>query len=400
MKYAILLGDGMADLPHEAFGGRTVLEAARTPAMDLLAARGELGLVNTVTAGLPPGSDVTNLAILGVDPATHYTGRSPLEAASIGVALGPDDTCLRCNLVSLSSGPEGDAMDDYSAGHIATNDARPLIEALDRHFRERGLRFFPGKSYRHLAVMAGLDPSIKTTPPHDIAGKPIAPYLPKGEGADFLREVMEASRALFREHPVNRALAVPATQAWFWGLGRAPKLPAFRESTGLSGAMVSAVDLLRGIATYMGMEVINVPGATGYLDTNYEGKVEAAKRFLASGGDFVFVHLEAPDECGHNGVPEDKRRAIEDFDARVVGPMVDYLEEQGAYRVLVMPDHATPLAHRTHTTDPVPFILASNDDVAAVRSGGYSERAGKATGVTYPNAMQLFARLVGNSPGA
>lgn len=385
----------MADLPHEAFGGKTVLEAADIPNMDALARKGELGLVDTVTPGFPPGSDVTNLAILGCDPRLYYTGRAPLEAASIGVTLAGEDVAFRCNLVTLEDRGFDVLMGDYSAGHIATPDAKVLIEFLDEHFRSEGVRFYTGKSYRHLCVLGGIDPVLETTPPHDIMGQPIRAHLPKGEGAEKIRDLMTRSRPLLAQHSHNRGLKTPVDQIWLWGQGRAPTIPKFEEAFGLRGAVVSAVDLIKGIGKYMGLEVIEVPGATGFLDTNYAGKVDAAAAFLECGGDFVFVHVEAADECGHNGIPEDKKRAVEDFDAKVVGPILRRLAALGEYRLLILPDHYTPLSTRTHLGRPVPFILATSSDRSDIRPGGYSEQEAKATGLFIDSGMALLKLLLG-----
>ncbi|MCB9477234.1 MAG: cofactor-independent phosphoglycerate mutase [Deltaproteobacteria bacterium] len=394
MKYIVLLGDGMADWPHEHFGGRTVLDASETPNMDAMCRHGELGLVNTITPGFPPGSDTTNMSIMGYSPAEYYTGRAPLEAASVGVELGPEDVAIRCNLVSLRDSDEGPVMHDYSAGHITTEDATPLIEALDAGLRDLGARLYLGTSYRHLLVVQGVDPGLKTTPPHDITNKVVTPYLPTGEGQDKLRAIIEKSREILADLPANQLLKTPVTQVWLWGQGKAPVMPPFIEKFGLKAAMVSAVDLLKGIGKYVGMKVVIVPGATGYLDTNYSGKVAAAMDFLADGGDFVYLHVEAPDECGHNGIPEDKQKAIEDFDALVVGPIFEQLKTLGEdYRVLLMPDHPTPLELRTHASEPVPFMIYDSTDATEKRTEGYCEKNAKATGLTIESGMALFGRF-------
>ncbi|MCZ7585631.1 MAG: cofactor-independent phosphoglycerate mutase [Deltaproteobacteria bacterium] len=393
MKRVILLGDGMADQPHEAFGGKTVLQAAHTPNMDALARGGQLGLVHTTTDGLPPGSDVTNLSILGFDPKRYYTGRAPLEAASLGVRLGPADIAFRCNTVTTREENGTSVMDDYSAGHISSESARPLIEALDERLKSEGVRFYPGKSYRHLCVLRNVDPAMVTAAPHDIMGRAIAAHLPRGEGAERILRLMDASRELFESLEANRRLSTPVTQIWLWGQGRAPSLPTFKDRFGLNGAVVSAVDLLQGIGTYLGMKTPRVPGATGYLDTNYAGKVDTAMRFLEEGGDFVFLHVEAPDECGHNGIPEDKKRAIEDFDAKVVGPVLERLRKMDAFRVLLLPDHPTPLALRTHTRDAVPFVLLDAGDHGE-SSRSYCETDAAATGIAVPTGMALLDRLL------
>ncbi|MCC6157375.1 MAG: cofactor-independent phosphoglycerate mutase [Deltaproteobacteria bacterium] len=397
-KYVVLLGDGMADEPHEAFGGLTVMQAANTPVMDALARRGELGLVNTIPPGMSPGSDVANLSAIGYAPERVYSGRAPLEAASIGVRLAPDETALRTNLVTLRQA-EGGAlvMDDYSAGHISSDDARPLIEALNDAFAGDGVKFYPGVGYRHLGVARGFDDSLKTRAPHDIMGERIDGHLPRGTGADLLNSLMERSRDVFANLPENTRLKTPVTQIWFWGQGKAPTIPTMREQYGLDGAVVSAVDLVRGIGVYLGLKVLHVEGATGWLDTNYAGKVAAAVEFLESGGDFVFVHVEAPDECGHVGKPELKKQAIEDFDTNVVAPMLDYLRTQPSYRLLILPDHPTPLALRTHTNSPVPYVLAGSTDVGDATGRGYNEFDAAATGLVIPSGPDLFRRFLARS---
>jgi 2,3-bisphosphoglycerate-independent phosphoglycerate mutase len=314
MKYIILIGDGMADLPIEELQGKTPLEAAETPNMDLVARSGTLGLLRTVPRGYPPGSDVANLSILGYDPAKYYTGRAPLEAASMGVKLAPEDTAFRCNLVTLDWREGAPVMDDYSSGHISTEEARELIIALDKTLSEESVRFHPGKSYRHLMVMPDAPRELYLTPPHDITDKEIKPYLPAGEGAERLKKLIERSQEVLRDHPVNRARRdsgkKTADSIWLWGEGSAPRIPTFRDRFDIEGAIISAVDLMNGIGVYAGFEVIAVPGATGYLDTDYGAKAEYALKAL-KGKNLVCVHVEAPDEAGHQGSLEEKIRAIE-----------------------------------------------------------------------------------------
>ena len=401
IKFVLLLGDGMADYPIESLGGKTPLEAAETPNMDRLAAEGCTGTVRTVPLGMHPGSDVANLAVLGYDPSKYYTGRGPLEASSMGVHLGKDDIAFRCNLVTVEEG----RMVDYSAGHISTEEGGEIIKSLSAHFASSS--FYPGVSYRHLLVMkkGALDDvdrldnnvgrldnidwdKIACTPPHDITGEKIEGHLPKsdgsGNGSSILRDLMERSVPVLAKHPVNKdRIAVgkrPASMIWPWGQGRAPKLPTFKEKYSLTGAMISAVDLLKGIGRYAGLEVIDVPGATGFIDTNYGGKVDSALAVLRR-VDFVFLHVEAPDEAGHAGDLALKIRAIEDFDSRIVGPVVRGLLDSGyRWRACVLPDHPTPIALRTHTSDPVPFAIAGfgiepdgvrSFDEKAVSRGGY-----------------------------
>ncbi|MDM7934392.1 MAG: cofactor-independent phosphoglycerate mutase [Methanothrix sp.] len=376
MKLVVLLGDGMADLPLEVLDGRTPLQAASTPHMDYLAGIGRSGLARTVPDSLPPGSDVANLSIMGYPPERYYTGRAPLEAAAMGVPLGPDDIAFRCNLVTVRDG----VMEDYSAGHISSEEGRLLIDAL-RPLVPGG-RLFPGVGYRNLMVLKSGDECL-CTPPHDITGRMIRDHIPRGRDADLLIGLMEASVPILASHPVNsRRLAEgrrPANMIWLWGQGRAPSMPTLQERFGLQGAMISAVDLLKGIGRYAGLELIDVPGATGTIDTNYEGKVQAALDALKR-LDLVYLHIEAPDEAAHEGDVDGKIRAIELFDERVVGPVAEGLALHDAWRVLLMPDHATPISIRTHSRDPVPFTIAGSGikpdsvarfDESEARKGGY-----------------------------
>ncbi len=386
MKYIILLGDGMADRPHAELGGKTCLQAAKTPNLDQLATLGQVGMVHTIPEGFPPGSDVANLTVMGYDPRKYYTGRSPLEAASIGVELGPDDVAFRCNLVTLhitsgkfsASGARRRAiMEDFSAGHIPTQEARLLVEEIASKLGNDHIRFYPGVSYRHLMVWKGGKDKVECTPPHDIQDKDIHDYLPRGEGDDVLNALMESSTELLLHHPVNKARIEngkrPANSIWLWGQGKRPSMPTFREKYGLEGAMISAVDLTKGIGIYAGFEVINVPGATGWLDTNYVGKAEHALWALNT-KDIVYVHVEAPDEAGHTGDLKNKLQAIEDFDDFIVGNIMHGMKQFDDYRILALPDHPTPLEIRTHSSEPVPFIIYDNKQE---RKGGpvsYDER--------------------------
>ena len=374
MKLVILLGDGMADHPIEALEGKTPLEAAETPHMDRIAREGRGGLARNVPPRMPPGSDVANLSVMGYDPRRYYTGRAPLEAAAMGVSLGPEDVAFRCNLVNVDL--DRGVMVDYSAGHISSEEGRELIAALQKSDPEA--RLYPGVSYRNLLVRGG-DEGLQAvcTPPHDISGQPMDGYLPKGEGAAALREMMLASVPILAEHPVNLRRAREgkrtANMIWLWGQGKAPSMPKFRELWGVEGAVISAVDLLKGMGVYAGLEVINVPGATGVLDTNYEGKVAACLEALER-VDFVYLHVEAPDEMSHDGKLEEKIEAIQRFDARVVGPVLDGLERSGhQWRVLVLPDHPTPISLRTHTAEPVPFAMIGSG-IEADGMAAFSER--------------------------
>ena len=385
MKYIILLGDGMADRPRADLGGRTCLQAAKTPNLDQLASAGQVGMVSTVPDGYAPGSDVANLSVLGYDPRKYYTGRSPLEAASIGVSLGPDDVAFRCNLVTLRITGGGSAagrrrtflMEDFSAGHISTNEARTLIEEIGSKLGTEHIRFYPGVSYRHLMVWKGGKDRIDCTPPHDIQDRDIQDYLPRGEGDDTINELIGASFDILTNHPVNKGRLESGKRAansiWLWGQGKRPSMPTFREKYGLEGAVISAVDLTKGLGVYAGFEVITVPGATGWIDTNYVGKAEHAL-FALKSKDIVYLHVEAPDEAGHTGDVKNKIKAIEDFDEFIVGNVVYGMKQFDEYRILALPDHPTPLEIRTHSAEPVPFVLY---DSRSERKGGpvtYDER--------------------------
>ncbi|MBI4950279.1 MAG: cofactor-independent phosphoglycerate mutase [Deltaproteobacteria bacterium] len=400
MKYIILIGDGMADNAMDELDGKTPLESVDTPNMDSLAGTGKFGLFRTVPPGFPPGSDVANLSVLGYDPKKYYTGRAPLEAASIGVKLAPAEIAFRCNLVTLAQRDGSIVMDDYSAGHITTEDADALIKSLDHALSSAGVRFYTGTSYRHLMV-SSTQGKFKTTPPHDISDKKIDEHLPKGAGAEKLVELMELSRDILKDHPVNRRRVSngkkPATSIWLWGQGAAPSMPTLKERFGVDGAIISAVDLMKGIGIYAGLEVIKVPGATGYIDTNYKGKAEAALAALET-KDFVCVHVEAPDEAGHNGNLKDKLRAIEDFDARIVGPILKGMEKFKDYRVMVLPDHPTPLAIKTHTSDPVPFALCTMGGRQVERgSAKFCEREAAETGWLVEDCETMIQEFFGRA---
>ncbi len=360
MKYVILIGDGMADRPDAELGGLTPLQKANTPNMDKLAAKGIIGSVRTIPRGLHPGSDVANLTILGYDPKKYYTGRAPLEAASIGVNLSDNDIAYRCNLVTLKFN-DTIIMDDYSSGHISTEDARELIGAVKAELQNDEISFYPGVSYRHLMVWRNGKADIECTPPHDILGKEISAYLPRGNGSELLNDLMKRSVKILEAHPLNKRRIAEgkkaATSVWFWGQGRRPSVPTFKEKYGLTGSLVSAVDLAKGLGIYAGFRILDVPGITGWLDTNYLGKAEYSLKALRE-VDLAYIHVEAPDEAGHSGSYKDKIRAIEDFDSLVVGTIIKGMEsEHKEYRILLMPDHATPCRVRTHTDEPVPFVI-------------------------------------------
>ncbi len=404
MKYIILLGDGMADEPISELGGLTPLEHAHTPNMDALAAAGEIGRVETIPPGFHPGSDVANLSVFGYDPASCYSGRSPLEAASIGVKLGPEDIAFRLNLVTLTPHFGRLYMEEFTAGHISTGEARELIEHLQEELGDERFAFHTGVSYRHLLVWRGGKDALEFVPPHDIIGQSVDSHLPKGEGAEELLNLTNSAQMLLHSHPVNvrrqREGKPSANSIWLWGHGRAPAMPTLQQRFGLSGAVISAVDLIKGIGIYAGLDVIEVPGATGYIDTNYRGKAEYALEALKT-RDFVYLHVEAPDEAAHAGNLEHKLKAIEDFDELVVGTVMRGLPALGEHRVLVLPDHPTPVRRRTHTSDAVPYVLYGSQGEYGLAGPEvrYSEKMALASGLLLPQGHQLFARLIHGRQG-
>lgn len=382
-----MLCDGMADEPNEALGNSTPMEKANKPCMDSLAAKAEVGIVKTVAEGLKPGSDVANLSVLGYEPAVYYSGRSPLEAASIGIDLKDTDVTLRCNLVTLSDDEdyENKTILDYCADDISSEEAKVLIEYIQEKLGNDVFRFYPGVSYRHCLVWSNGNPHPGVlTPPHDITGKVITDYIPKGEAVDELYDLMKKSYDLLKDHPVNQARIArgkrPANSIWLWGEGTKPLLDNFSEKFGIKGSMISAVDLLKGIAICAGMNSVDVDGATGYLDTNFDGKCKAAIEEFKNGADLVYVHVEAPDECGHRGEIENKVKAIEMIDEHILGPVVEFLKGYDDFAVLVCPDHPTPLSIRTHTSTPVPYLIY--DSKNEINSGVkvFSEKEARETG--------------------
>ena len=401
-KFVILVGDGMGDYPLTELGGRTPLEVATTPHMDRLAACGEMGTVLTIPSGMEPGSDVANMSLLGYDPRLYHTGRAPLEAASMGIRMERSDVAYRCNLVTLEQGDGGvTRMGDYSAGHISTPEARQLISSLQQAVAGTRLKLYPGVSYRHLLLWPDGREDLKTTPPHDITGEPAEPHCEVYRSEPLLLGFMERAAAILADHPVNRARREAgrreANSVWLWGQGRAPSMPTLSERAGLRGAMISAVDLLKGMGVYAGLEAIAVPGATGYLDTNYAGKVQAALKALVE-GDFVYLHIEAPDEAGHEGSLEKKILAIEAFDREVVGPMVEGLKRFSRVNLLIVTDHLTPVHVRTHVSDPVPFLLVVDLHSARAEAGrgkgGYNEKNAAESGIRLADGISLFNRLI------
>lgn len=401
MKYVTIVGDGMADLPVPELKGRTPLDVARHPHMDRLARQGCFGLARTVPEGMAPGSDTANLSVFGYDPRKYYSGRSPLEAASMGIELGDRDVAYRCNFVTLpETGPLEDAiMLDYSAGEISSEEASQLVDALNTELADDHTRLHAGFSYRQCFVLSPGETGSIFTPPHDISGKPVRAHLPTGTNAALLRLWMERSRAILAGHPVNRARQArgqnPANAIWLWGEGKRPALQSFREKTGLDGAVISAVDLVQGIGVCAGMRVIQVDGATGTYHTNYAGKASAAIEALKGGCDYVYLHIEGPDECGHQHQVREKIYAIEQIDERILGPLLGYLEEDGdPFCVLLMPDHPTPLTLMTHTAEPVPFALYRQGD-RQNRNCRYTEADAAASGVFVEDGYSLIDRMLG-----
>lgn len=396
LKYIIVLGDGMSGLPLETLGGQTTLEYARTPAMDLLAGKGEVGLACMVPPDMKPGSDVANLSVLGYDPAKCYTGRSPLEALSIGVPMEASDAIYRCNLVTLTEDepyPRKRIL-DHSAGEISTQEAAQLIQAVKEEFAGEPLRFYTGTSYRHIAVWKN-GGVLEMEAPHDHLGEVIEDCLPRHK---MFREIMERSYAVLNEHPINlrreKEGKGKANSLWFWGGGVRPELESFYAKTGLRGAMISAVDLLKGIAVGTGMEVITVLGANGSLDTNYAGKAAAGLDALLNRDmDLAFIHVEAPDEMGHQGSVPHKIQSIEEIDRKIVGPMYEAMQASGIpFRMLVLPDHPTPISLRTHTKEPVPYVLYDSTRERK-KIGCYNEKEGEASGIYFPEGFRLMERL-------
>lgn len=398
MKYLILLGDGMADYPISSLGGKTPLEFACTPNMDYMASEGTLGMVDTIPSGLSPGSDIANLAVLGYDPRDCYSGRGPLEAASMGVQMGPNDVAFRCNLITLVDG-DNPLMADFTAGHINSAEAGEIVQSLHKKLGSEDIAFYSGVSYRHLLLWKNGLTDMETIPPHDITGRKVLDYLPKGEGAERLIMIMRHARKVLQDHPVNKARVKegkkPANAVWLWGQGRAPRLNPITARYNIKGGMISAVDLLNGIGIYAGLNIIKVDGATGYTDTNYIGKAMKALDSLKE-LDFVFLHVEAPDEMGHEGNIEGKIRAIEDFDKKVVGPILSGIKNFGAFRVMVLSDHPTPLSLMTHSSDPSPFAVFSshrNDNLA--RNFLFGETSARNGGILVSPGhllMDLFIR--------
>jgi 2,3-bisphosphoglycerate-independent phosphoglycerate mutase len=370
MKYAVVIGDGMSDYPVRELKDRTPLMCAKKPNMDFMAGHAShYGLCRTTVDSLPAGSDVANLAVMGYDPVEYYNGRGPLEAMSMGVKLRPDDVAFRCNLITVRDG----LIADYSAGHVTSEEAASLIKYLDEAMGGDDVKFYPGVSYRHLLVLNGSCAGAVCDAPHDHMGEPVDSHLPRGEGHELLTSMIKKSWELLGGHPINIKRVAegknPANSIWPWGQGRAPAMPTFKEKYGITGSVISAVDLIKGLGASAGLDVINVPGATGYFDTDYRAKAKYALKALED-KDFIFVHVEAPDEAGHEGMVSEKVKAIEDLDKMVVGPMLEGMRRLGDFRLMVLPDHPTPLSIKTHARDPVPYII-------------YDSRHNGDTGMTY-----------------
>lgn len=388
MKYIVLVPDGAADYPLKELGDKTPLQIAEIPNLDWLVSHGRMGSAKTIPSGFAPGSDVANLCLLGYDPRKFYAGRGPLEAASMGIELASDELAFRCNLITA----EGDVLKDYSAGHISSPEARKLIEAVAAKLDSEKVHFYPGVSYRHLMVLTDANATADCFPPHDITGQTIEEHLPSGAGADFLIDLMKKSREILADHPVNQNRGAEgkneANMIWLWGQGRKPQMPTFKERFQLEGSIISAVDLIKGIGKYAGLKIIEVPGATGYFDTDYRGKAEYALRSLEE-NDFVFVHVEAPDEAGHIGDVKAKIKAIEDFDRLVVGVILGGMKNLGPHRVLVAPDHLTPISVKTHVADAVPFVIHSSND-PETRPQSFDEQTAKESSLHFAEGWRLM----------
>lgn len=384
MKYLILVPDGAGDEPVEALGGKTPLEAADIPMINELAAKGQVGTVKTIPPGVAPGSDAANLSVMGYDPSVYLTGRSPLEAASIGINMSDTDVAFRVNLITLTG--EGDYEDliitDHSSGDITTEEADQLIQAVNEAFADERIHFYTGVSYRHCMIVHNGSTDYELTPPHDVLTQRVGDHLPKGEGSEFLTDMMKKSYEILKDHPVNQDRIArglnPANTLWIWGQGRKPSLSSFYDKYGIKGTAISAVDLIKGIAICAGLNSVDVEGATGTLHTNFDGKAQAAIREYKDGKDFVYMHLEGPDECSHQGDMEGKLECMHSIDQKVLKPIVEYLRGAGEdFRALIVPDHRTPLAIRTHSADPVPYVIYdSRKEKLEDKSRQFNEKSG------------------------
>jgi len=387
-KYAIIVPDGAADEPLEQFAGKSVLEAAKIPNTDLISTQGRQGIVRTIPEDMEPGSDVAQMSLLGYDPRRYYTGRAPIEAVAQDIELAGTDWVFRCNLVTIVDGK----MEDHSAGHISTEEGAGLIKELNEQFGNDQIRFYPGVSYRHLLVCKGLDFEVQTYPPHDYIGTPTEKILPRGKGAEMLIELIARSQRLFINHDINKVRRDlgenQVSSIWLWGQGTRSRMDSFQERFGVKGASITAVDLVRGLSKLVGFDLINVPGATGFVDTNYQGKADAAIEALEK-YDIVFVHIEGPDEASHNGNAELKKKAVEQIDKYIVGPVYEALQKYESWRILVAPDHPTPVESRAHSAQPVPFAMAGTN-VSGVLHTTFSEANAAKSGFKIENGFELM----------
>lgn len=400
MKYCITILDGMADYPLDIFNGKTCVEAAETPNLDYISTNGQLGVVQSVPEGYPPGSDVAAMSLLGYDPGLYYTGRAPIEAASIGINLEGDITAFRCNLVTVKD----ELLDDYSSGHITNEEAYSLIAALNENFETETIKFHPGISYRHIMTYIDkTEPDAVCYPPHDITGKPIKEHMPEGGGDEMMIRLMEESRNIFAGHEVNRKRIAdgknPASMIWLWGQGRKPSMPSFSETYGLRAAVISAVDLVKGLASILKMDVLNVPGVTGNIDTDYDAKARYAIDAF-SNNDLVVIHIEAPDEMGHSGKAKEKVKSIEDIDKKIIGPVLQHLQKTSQdFRFLALPDHYTPIVLKTHSREPVPFAIFGQG-VEKGAGCAFTEDNANKSGLKINQGHELMNYFLGNSIGS
>jgi 2,3-bisphosphoglycerate-independent phosphoglycerate mutase len=387
-KYVIIVPDGAADKPLEQFDGRTVLEEAETPNIDKISTHGRQGLAKTIPDGMEAGSDIAQMSLLGYDPRKFYSGRAPIEAAARNIKLSADDWVFRCNLITIADGK----MADHSAGHISTEEARALIKELNEQLSEEKFQLYPGVSYRHLLVFKGLDFDVQTYPPHDFVGQKIEKILPRGKGAEMLIDLMARSQQLFSNHDINKVRRDlgenQVSSIWLWGEGKKTLMESFQKRFGLKGATITAVDLARGLSKLIGFDVIDVPGATGFVDTNYEGKGLAAIEGLDK-YDLIFVHIEAPDEASHNGNAEMKKKTIEQIEKYIVGPVLEALQKYESWRILVMPDHPTPISSRAHSSEPVPFAMAG-DNISGILHKTFSESNAAESGFRIDNGFEIM----------
>ncbi len=387
-KYVIIVPDGAADEPLEELEGKTVLQIAQTPNMDKICTQGRLGQVKTIPKGMEPGSDIAQMNLLGYDPLTFYTGRAPIEAVARNIQLSPNDWVFRCNLVTICDGK----IEDHSAGHISTEEGSKLIKDLNEQLSGESFRFYPGVSYRHLLVFKDADFDVKTYPPHDHIGTAVEKILPRGKGADVLIDLIARSQQLFINHDINRVKKDlgenQVSSIWLWGQGKKARMESFKKRFGLNGAAITAVDLVRGLSMLIGFDLLNVPGATGFVDTNYQGKALAAIEALDK-YDLVFIHIEAPDEASHNGSIDMKKKAIEQIDKHIVGPVLEALQGYEKWRILVLPDHPTPISSRAHSAGPVPFAMAGTG-VKGILNTTFSEANAEKSGIRIENGYELM----------